>query len=298
MYEENCKPLDEGDATAVFAQQLAEIRQRAAGERAAEVEPQSVVRWADKSNQPHVAAMCRRLLLPGSGIRGLENLTALADLAEQGNACLLCLNHRSNFDVPTLCALLEDHDGSGLMQRIIWIAGRKLEEDLGMTSLLVQCFNRVIVTPHSWFYSHPSDDQLHQGRRVNIAAERAIAQMRTCGWIFALFPTGTRIRPGDESTQQAIAETHSYLHLFQYMVLGHIDGCTLPVSKDRDLTHETPRLDRVVYTFGSVHRTDDWLAGAAARYANLEPRAASARAITEDIEALPIQSGQADLPPH
>jgi hypothetical protein len=286
MYEENCKPLDEGDATAVFAQQFAEIRRRAANDRAAEVAPQNVVRWADKSNQPDVAAMCRRLLLPGSGIRGLENLTELSKLAQSGNACLICLNHRSNFDVPTLCALIGDHSDPAVFDQLIWIAGRKLEEDRGMTSSLAQCFNRVIVTPHSWFESQHSDDEIRQARRINIATERAIAQLRTRGWVFALFPTGTRIRPGDESTQQAIAATYSYLHLFQYMVLCHIDGCTLPVSKDCDLTHETPKLDKVIYTFGPVQRTDQWLAGATQRFATLNRRAATARAITEDIEAL------------
>lgn len=42
--------------------------------------------------------------------------------------------------------------------------------------------------------------------------------------------------------------------------LAKQDGCTMPVSKDRDLTRETPKLDRIVYTFGPVHRTQDWRA--------------------------------------
>jgi hypothetical protein len=104
--------------------------------------------------------------------------------------------------------------------------------------------------------------------------------------VFALFPTGTRVRDDDESTKQAIGETYSYLRIFQYVVLCHIDGCTMPVSKDRDLTRETPRLDSMIYTFGAVHRTEGWLAEAQARFANLDRRAAAAHAITEDMEAL------------
>ena len=286
MYEENCEPLTSGDASVVFAEQLAAIKNHAPVQRPAELAPENVVRWADKGNQPYFLPICRRLLLPGSGLRGVANLSSLVALAQEGKSCLVCLNHRCNFDVPTLYTLLADQADPALFDRLIWIAGRKLEEDVGMTSWLVQCFNRVIVTPHSWFAAQHSDQELHQARCINIAAERAVAQLRHEGWVFALFPTGTRIRTDDESTKQAIAETYSYLRVFQYMVLCHIDGCTLPVSKDRDLTHETPKLDKVVYTFGSVQRTDQWLANAAERFANLNQRAAAARAITDDIEAL------------
>jgi 1-acyl-sn-glycerol-3-phosphate acyltransferase len=161
-----------------------------------------------------------------------------------------------------------------------------LEEDEGMTGVLIQCVNRVIVTPHSWFAMQHTDEQLHQARIVNIAAERAVAKLRRKGWVFALFPTGTRMRPSDASTQEAIGETYSYLKIFQNIVLCHIDGCTLPVSRDRDFTHETPRLDRVVYTFGPVRRTEDWLAEAVTRSPQLDQRTATARAMIEDIEAL------------
>jgi hypothetical protein len=286
VYEENERPLPAGDASFVFAEPLAEIKNHAVDRPADELSPDNVVRWADTQNQPHFVGMCRRLLLPGSGIVGLPQLRRLVELAGGGSSCLLCLNHRSNFDVPTLDALLEDQSEPELFGRIIWLAGRKLEEDVGMTRLLVQCVNRVIVTPHSWFASPHSEDEIHQARCVNIAAERAVARLRYEGWVFGLFPTGTRIRPDDESTRQAIEQTDSYLRLFDYLLLGNIDGCTLPVSKDRDLTHETPRLDRMLYTFGEVQRTEDWREAAAARFPDLDCRMATATAIREDIDAL------------
>jgi hypothetical protein len=173
-----------------------------------------------------------------------------------------------------------------LFHRIIWIAGRKLEEDVGMTNVLVQCFHRVIVTPPSWFAGQHTDDEQHRARLVNMAAERAVASLRRQGWVFALFPSGTRLRPGDESTQQAIEQTDSYLRMFEYLLLCNIDGCTLPVSNQRDFTHETPKLDRMIYTFGPVHRTEDWRSDAAVRFPNIGQRMASAHAVREDIEAL------------
>jgi len=110
--------------------------------------------------------------------------------------------------------------------------------------------------------------------------------LRHQGWLFALFPAATRLRPHDKSTGQAIEETDSYLKNFEFMILGRIDGCTLPVSRDRDLTHETPTLDCMRYTFGRVLRTDAWRDNAAKRFAKLDQRAASAAAIIEDIDAM------------
>ena len=63
MYEQNCRPLPDGDASVVFAEQLAAMK-CAALDAATELTPESVVRWADKANQTHFAAICRRLLLP------------------------------------------------------------------------------------------------------------------------------------------------------------------------------------------------------------------------------------------
>ncbi len=295
MYEENCQPLPDGDASVVFAKYLAEMQRHDTGDHAP-VTPENVVRWANRINQPYFAAICRRLLLPGSGLIGVENLRHLVDLAKNGNACLLCLNHRSTLDVPTLQALAEDNGHAELFDPIIWIAGRKLEEDVGPTSMLVQCFNHVIVTPHGWFSAPHSEQEIHAARCINIAAERAVAKLRSEGWVFALFPAGTRIRLDDESTREAIQQTDSYLRMFDYLCLGNIDGCTIPVMKDRDLTHETPRLDRMRYTFGPVRATADWRADAAARFPQLDRRLATVRAIREDIDALAPQDRGQDPP--
>ena len=286
MYEQNCQPLRDGDASVVFAEQLAAIRSAAAQVPKAELAPESVVRWANKANQPHFAAICRRLLLPGSRIQGLAHLEALVGLAREEHPCLLCLNHRSNLDVPTLFTLLTDQADPDLFHRIIWIAGRKLEEDVGPTRLLVQCFNRVVVTPHTWFAKQHSEEQTHQARMINIAAERALARLRKEGWVCALFPAGTRMRTDKESTQRAVDETAGYVRLFRYMVLCHIHGCTMPVAKDSDLTREIPRLDRVIYNFGPVLRAEEWLAASATRFPELDHRLACVRAMTEDLESL------------
>ena len=135
MYEDNHEPLPPGDVMAVFGKVFAEMQNHAVIAPARKISVENVVQWADKATQPYFAKISRRLLLPGSEIRGFENLEKLSELAREGKQCLICLVHRSNFDVPTLCALLEDQAQLEPFHRIIWIAGRKLCEDTGATSL-------------------------------------------------------------------------------------------------------------------------------------------------------------------
>ena len=204
MYEENARPLPPGDATQVFAGILGTIQREWGTSPSLPLTPETVVRWAKREIQPHFAQISRRLLLPGSGIRGCEHLALLADLAADGSSCILCLNHRSNLDVPTLFALLEDQNRLELFHRLIWIAGRKLHEDERLTQVFVQAYNRVIITPHSWLNREHSEDDCHAAQQINLAALRAVHELRQQGWVFALLSNGypgatgrPRYRAGD-----------------------------------------------------------------------------------------------------
>jgi hypothetical protein len=291
MYEENSGPLPAGDALAIFAEQFGEIANYVPHDIDPGVTLANVRQSACPAAQPYVAKICRRLLLPGSCLHGHEHLTELGALARSGNSCLLCLFHRSNLDVPTLYTLLLDQGDSAVFHQIIWVAGRKLSEDCRWTSMVVRCFHSLTLTPHSWFATPHGDKEVREARMLNFAALRALLRLRHKGWIFGLFPAGTRLRPGRESTAQAIEETDTYVKAFDYMVLGHIHGCTLPVSKNHDLVHEIPQLDRMIYSFGPVLRTKEWRARVVERFPQLRQREASARAMMADIEALgPVQA--------
>ena len=279
MYEENTKPLPAGDATSMFAKELRGLAQM--GSVQLPLTPDRVVQLAKKSMQPHFAEICRKLLLPGSSIKGWRNVEELGQRARAGKACLLCLSHVSNLDVPILYAILEDQHDIEVFNQIIWIAGRKLSEDTLLTQTLIQSCNRIVVTPLSWFSGHHSEKEQRQAHTINRAAQREMVKLRHEGWIFGLFPTGTRIRPGVESTARAIAEVDTYLKTFDFIVIGRIDGCTLPVSREQDFMHETPKRDRVIFTFGSVHRTNQWRADALKRFPDLGQRLATAHAIDE-----------------
>ena len=297
MYEENIEPLPPGNISEVFAPVFSKILGECDLSKPGPTSHEEVLFWANTELQNHLASISRRLLLPGSSIDGVQNLKHLIKKSAEGSSCILCLNHRSNLDVPTLGAMLHDHSLPQLFEKIIWIAGRKLQEDPGMTGMLVQAYNRVIVTPRSWLRDNHSQNEVHEAHLINIAAHRTIHDLRHQGWVFALFPTGTRIRPGKVSTTRAIPETDGYLKSFEYMMLGKIKGCTLPVTRDQDLTRETPQLDRMSFNFGDVIATDSWRKQAARRHPELSQRAASARAIMEDIEALGGERNDQENPP-
>ena len=201
MYEENARPLPPGDATRVFADILRTMQRECGTAAAPPLTPQTVVRWARRDIQPYFAQISRRLLLPGSGIRGAEHLASLAELAADGSSCMLCLNHRSNLDVPTLYVLLEDQNRLELFHRLVWIAGRKLHEDDRVTQVFAQAYNQVIVTPHSWLSDEHTEADCHAAQQINMASLRTVHDLRQQGWVFALFPTGTRERPDDPSTR-------------------------------------------------------------------------------------------------
>ena len=287
MYEENCEPLPPGDFAQVFAQPLAAIAEACSTGPPARISPANVVRWANRSLQPYLAVVCRRLLLPGSGIQGVENLVRLSELAAGGESCIVCLNHQSNLDVPTLQVLLEDQGLADHFNRLIWIAGRKLHEDVDATHLLVQAYHQLIVSPRSWMREDHTNEELQEAHHLNASAYRAMHRLRGAGWVFGMFPAATRLRPQDAATRLAIRETDSYLKRFRYLLLGRIEGCTLPVSRDRNLTHETPRLDRVRYCFAPVMLSNTWRARAAERYPQVDQRLATSLAIIENIESIP-----------
>ncbi len=286
MYEENLEPLPRGNLTEAFAPWISEFFQREHDLSTHPVTHHDVLFWARPELQDCLARISRRLLLPGSGVDGLLNLAELIEWAEQGSSCILCLNHRSNLDVPTLSVLLNDGGQPKLFQKIVWIAGRKLQEDAGLAGVLVQAYHRVIVTPRTWSKGDHTPEEIHEGELINVAALRAIREFRHQGWVFALFPTGTRMRVGDPSTGRAIPEIDSYLKSFDRMLLGHIAGCTLPVTRDLEMDHETPRRDRVRVRFGDVLSTVEWRREAADRYPHLDQRNASAQAIMQDIAVL------------
>ncbi len=243
--------------TAIYGEELAQILSHSDPELFAVTTPEIVFQAAQKQNRERFAEIIEDLLLPGSGVEGLENLRSLHALAAQGRPALILSAHVSNLDVPALYTLLEHRGEEALFEDIIFIAGRKLTEGCKSIKSMAEMFSRVVISAKS---SRMTEQETSVGMAINKAAQRKIAELRGQGHVFLLYPTGTRSRAGVPRTHHGLREVYNYLRKFEYCVVCGIRGNILPPRDDVDMIDEFPRRSTVVYSFGQVRNIADWLA--------------------------------------
>jgi 1-acyl-sn-glycerol-3-phosphate acyltransferase len=271
--------------TAVYGEQLSQILSHSDPDLFAVTTPDIVFQAAQKQNRERFEAIIEDLLLPGSGVEGVENLRSLHALAAQGRPALILSAHVSNLDVPALYTLLKHRGEEALFEDIIFIAGRKLTEGCKSIKSMAEMFTRVVISAKS---SRMSEQEIPIGMAINKAAQRKIAELQGQGKVFLLYPTGTRSRAGVPRTHRGLREVYNYLRKFEYCVVCGIRGNILPARDDVDMIDEFPRRNEVVFSFGKVRNIAEWLAELARR----QPEAATDRkqyvvdAIMEEIYSL------------
>jgi glycerol-3-phosphate O-acyltransferase len=241
---------------AVYGEQLAQILKHSDPALFAVTTPEAVFQVAQTQNRERFAAIIDDLLLPGSGVEGLENLRNLHELAAQGRPALVLSAHVSNLDVPALYTLLRHRGEAALFEDIIFIAGRKLTEGCKSIKSMAEMFSRVVISAKS---SKMNEQEVSVGMAINKAAQRKIAELQRQGKVFLLYPTGTRTRPAVPRTHHGLREIYNYVRKFEYCVFCGVRGNILPPRDDVDMIDEFPRRDRVVYTFGKVRGIAGWL---------------------------------------
>jgi glycerol-3-phosphate O-acyltransferase len=242
--------------TAVYGEELAQILRHSDPDLFAVTTPEIVFQVAQKQNRERFAAIIDDLLLPGSGVEGVENLRHLHELAAQGHPALVLSAHWSNLDVPALYSLLKHRGEEALFEDIIFIAGRKLTEGCKSIKSMAEMFSRVVISAKS---SRMSEQEISVAMAINKAAQRKIAELQGQGKVFLLYPTGTRSRPDVPRTHRGLREVYNYLRKFEYCVVCGIRGNILPPRDDVDMIDEFPRRNVVVYTFGKVRNIAAWL---------------------------------------
>jgi glycerol-3-phosphate O-acyltransferase len=163
----------------------------------------------------------------------------------------------SNLDVPTFWMLmrLAGPEYVEIFDRIIFIAGRKLNEESDVVKLFAEMFARIVISPKTFYDSLPDGAEkerlIAEAQVLNMAAYRKICEFRAHGRIFVVFPTGTRFRPWDPSTGRGLREAEGYLRSFQYFLLASCEGNLMP-PEPIAMSQETPRPDRVRMRFSPV----------------------------------------------
>jgi hypothetical protein len=217
----------------------------------------NVYQEGDTAILPILDDMVDSVMLPGSGVDGMENLEELLAKAESGKSCVLMLEHYSNFDLSILSLLMRKAGprGKAIADAIIAIAGMKLNEDSPVVAAFAGAYTRIVIYPSRSLHGMDAEKKSVEVARsvaINRAAMKALETVKTQGKIILLFPSGTRYRPWDPSTKKGVREIDSYIHSFDYMCCVALNGTILQVDEN-DMTNDVVTKDIVRVTAGPIY---------------------------------------------
>lgn len=201
------------------------------------------------------------LMLEGSTIEGKENLLDLYQRAQEGKSCLILMEHYSNFDLPCLFNLIERNfdQGHDIADKLIAIAGMKLNEENPLVLSFTEAFSRIVIYPSRSLSSIQDPQEREEEKRkstaINMAAMKSMMKKKYSGNIILVFPSGTRYRPGDPSTKKGVKEIDTYIKSFDNMVMISINGNTLHVNEGGSMIQDTGHKDVMIYNVSPVHST-------------------------------------------
>ena len=207
-----------------------------------------------------VNGMCREVLLPGSGIKNFANAEAFLQQLKEGKKGLILMEHYSNFDLPILIYMLSStcgETGRELSERIVAIAGMKLNEDNPYIAAFAEAYARIVIYP-SRSLAAVADPEEHKkegqrSRLINIASMRAFERVRQEGNAVLVFPSGTRYRPGHPETKRGVREIDSYIKLSDVVMPVSINGNCLRIPESKhEMTEDVVFHDRLIMTAGNI----------------------------------------------
>jgi glycerol-3-phosphate O-acyltransferase len=228
------------------------------------VTEKNVYQEGNPTNKPLLRQIVQDLMLPDSRIIGREHLSELGRLAQRKKACLILMEHYSNFDIPCFYELLErgSEEMQKIAQSIVSVAGVKLNETSRLVLAFTEVFTRVVLYPARSFGSITDPRQLREAEkrraRINIAAMKMLTALRKQGRLILVFPSGTRYRPWDPSTGRGLREIDTYLKFYSYMVQVAVNGnCLLPNPNDC-MDEDFVAKDVMIYTVSPVRKCSEF----------------------------------------
>ena len=263
----------------------------------------NVFQEADGEMLPFLDKMVETLILPGSGLDGLENLEELYSKALEGKSCLLLPEHYSNLDLSIVSYLARKAGGRGeaIGHSLVAIAGMKLNEDNPVVSAFASAYTRIVIFPSRSLQSLDAEKdkaEIVRSNGINRAAMKALTYIKNKGRLILIFPSGTRYRPGDPSTKRGVREIDSYIKAFDYMCMVAINGEVLHVMQ-KDMMEDTVSRDVVRVSVGPVYscaeyrdrvKAESEAKSQAHQYSEpIDKKQAVADAITAELEKMHIE---------
>jgi glycerol-3-phosphate O-acyltransferase len=216
----------------------------------------NVYQEGDPNIVPLLDEMVESLLLPGSGLDGLEHLEELLDKAKSGKSCLLLVEHYSNMDLSIVDLLTKKAGGRGkeIADAVIAIAGMKLNEDNPVVAAFASAYTRIVIYPSRYLQElDPEKDkaEIARGNAINGAAMKSLIRHKYKGSLILVFPSGTRYRPWQPETKKGVREIDTYVRSFDYMCLVALNGEVLHVQQT-DMMNDAVSSDVVRVTVSPV----------------------------------------------
>lgn len=231
------------------------------------ITPDNVFQEGVRYNYDLFMELIGQLMLPGSGVEGAVHLLKTLALLEENKSILFLMKHVGNFDVPCFYCLLsrEGAQYQGVLDRLVFIAGRKLNEDSLMVKTFTEIFSRIVIVPNREIPALTDNETPEQKAyreafvseaiRINRAALRTMMRLKKEGRIIVLFPMGGRPMPG--LNEKGVKETTSYMRLFDYVHFIEMKGNLLPVGGK--MKEEVPQQDKIVFLISEPVLTENYL---------------------------------------
>jgi glycerol-3-phosphate O-acyltransferase len=206
---------------------------------------------------PLLDKMVESLILPGSGVSGMEHLEELLEKAESGKSCLILMEHYSNLDLSLFSYLVRQAGGRGpdIAKALVAIAGLKLTEENPVVAAFASAYTRIIICPSRSLLSLDAEKdraELIRINGINRAAVKTLNDIKVTGRLVLVFPSGTRYRPWDPSTRKGVREMDSYIKSFDYMCLVALNGEVLHVRQG-DMMDDSVSKDLIRISAGPVY---------------------------------------------
>lgn len=222
------------------------------------VNENNVYQEGNPESRELVDAIVEDLLLPGSRIEHFENLEELYNLSQAGSSCLILMEHYSNFDIPCFYFLGSRFGERGrcVTDTVVSMAGMKLNEESKFVLAFSECYTRIVIYP-SRSLASISDPEKQQAERrksnsINRAALHEMVRQKHNGHIILVFPSGTRYRPGVESTRRGLKEVDSYIKSFDHMVFVGIAGNILRIAPNGEMSEDLVAEDAMIFDVSPV----------------------------------------------
>jgi glycerol-3-phosphate O-acyltransferase len=251
----------------------------------------NVYQEGNKDILPIIDGMADSLLLPGSGVDGMEHMEELLAKAESGKSCLLLVEHYSNFDLSIFSLLVRKAGGRGdaIAKALIAIAGMKLNEDNPVVAAFASAYTRIVIYPSRSLHGLDPEKkriELARSNGINHSALKTLNDLKTQGKLILVFPAGTRYRPWDPLTKKGVREIDSYIRSFDYMCCVAINGEILHVQQS-DMMNDVVDKDLLRVTASPVYSCAEFHSKAqAAKDPGEDRKQATADAIMAELDKL------------